>query len=181
MRLVAFNARIQQASSMPKQDRTTRNPGRGIVPAKSYVNSRHVTTMLMTSSAAATRPSLRASRPSPPPLACRRIAPARGRKPSASRARSPAWSRRPETGQWTSRPTRRPSRSPAPTAPDGLPPDLPLPSLPSTPAAQGQLMCPGHRSMGGSPRAAYCLTSGGSRRSCAAMLGRPFPGTNWTA
>ena len=28
---------------------------------------------------------------------------------------------------------------------------------------------------------AYCLTSGGSRRSCAAMLRRPFPGTNWTA
>ena len=27
----------------------------------------------------------------------------------------------------------------------------------------------------------HCLTSGGSRRSCAAMLGRPFPGTNWTA
>ena len=27
----------------------------------------------------------------------------------------------------------------------------------------------------------YCLTSGGSRRSCAAMLRRPFPGTNWTA
>ena len=53
---------------------------------------------------------------------------ARGRRPSACRARLPGWSRRPWRGGSPSRPRSRSARSPAPRAPDGVAPS-PLAAL----------------------------------------------------